>query len=531
MRENLFRRFTFKDVLIMLAVAVVYFTAGKLGLKLAFVNASATAVWPPTGIAIASLLILGLRFWPAIFIAAFLVNITTAGSLPSTIGIAIGNTLEGLVGAYLVSKFANGRETFNSPPNIFRFALLAGVLSTMVSATIGVSSLVLNGLAQLSEFGSVWITWWLGDLGGALIVAPLLIILSNNISISWNFKKTIETFFLFFLLVFVSSMIFFSQEKAVSITSHPYLIFPILMWIGFRLGQKATIIATFLLAAIATFATLNLLGPFTGPIQNDSLLLLQIFMGVTTISALILSSAILEREIAQNELNLRQKEKAEFLALAAHQLRTPLATLRWNIETLLETPLNSPVKKKLDSMYSSNLRMIHLVKDLLSIQRMDADKVGSKPEKINPLVVIAEVYKEYGTFAQKKDVALNPVNKVGKIPLITFNIHEFKEIMVNLISNAIKYNKPGGSVDITITAKSRFITMDIIDTGVGIPPKEQGKIFSQFYRTENALIKDPQGTGLGLYLVKFFVERRKGKVWFESKENLGTTFHLEIPQS
>src|SRR2546426_3852960 len=142
-------------------LAGVYFIAGKLGLRLAFVNASATAVWAPTGIALAAFLTLGYRVWPAVFIGAFLVNATTAGSIGTSICIAAGNTLEGLTGAHLVNRFAGGRNPFARAQDIFKFAALAAVASTMVSATCGVTTLLVAGLASRASYGSIWLTWWL----------------------------------------------------------------------------------------------------------------------------------------------------------------------------------------------------------------------------------------------------------------------------------------------------------------------------------------------------------------------------------
>ncbi len=118
---------------------------------MAIVNPSASAVWPPTGIAIAALLVLGYRAWPAILVGAFLVNITTSGSVLASLVIAGGNTLEALTGAYLVNRYANGRRAFERARDIFRFIVLAGLVSTTISATIGVASLVLNELTALSN--------------------------------------------------------------------------------------------------------------------------------------------------------------------------------------------------------------------------------------------------------------------------------------------------------------------------------------------------------------------------------------------
>ena len=139
----------------MVLLAIVYLIAGKLGLLLAFVNPSATAVWAPTGIALAATLMFGYRVWPGVMVGAFLVNVTTTGSIVTSLGIAAGNTLEGLAGAYLVTRFAHGRYAFERPKDIFKFALLAGILSTMVAATVGVTS-----RANLSVFARsiVWRT-------------------------------------------------------------------------------------------------------------------------------------------------------------------------------------------------------------------------------------------------------------------------------------------------------------------------------------------------------------------------------------
>ncbi|MGH7455162.1 MAG: MASE1 domain-containing protein, partial [bacterium] len=170
----------FKNLSVVAILAAIYFAAGKLGLKLAFVHASATAVWPPTGITMAAFLLLGYRVWPGIFLGAFLVNMTTAGSVATSIGIATGNTLEGLVGAYLVNRFAHGRNVFDRPLDIFKFTVFAGIVSTAVSATFGVTSLCLGSFANWANYASIWLTWWLGDAMGDLVVAPLLILWIAN---------------------------------------------------------------------------------------------------------------------------------------------------------------------------------------------------------------------------------------------------------------------------------------------------------------------------------------------------------------
>src|SRR5467141_5082072 len=175
-----------KKILIGLAVCAAYIVAGKLSLRLASVHPSVSPVWPPTGIAVATLVALGLRFWPSIFAGAFLVNITTAGSVLTSLGIATGNTLEAVLGSFLVIRFANGPNVFEKSWDILRFALYTGILSSAVAATFGVTSLTLCGFASWNQYGLLWRTWWLGDAAGAFIFAPFLLLWTSNPRVSWS---------------------------------------------------------------------------------------------------------------------------------------------------------------------------------------------------------------------------------------------------------------------------------------------------------------------------------------------------------
>lgn len=285
---------------VVVALAAVYLIAGKLGLLLAFVNASATAVWPPAGIALAALLVFGLRCWPGVFAGAFLVNVTTAGSVATSVGIAAGNTLEGLAGAYLVNRFAGGRHAFERPHDILKFAVLAGALSTTASATVGVTSLSLGGFADWADFGAVWLTWWLGDAMGDLLVAPLLVLWVANPRVHWHREQVIEAAGLLLGLVVVGQAVF-GGWMPLAAKNYPldYLCIPILVWAAFRFGQRETATAAVLLSGIALWGTLRGLGPFVRDQQNESLLLLQTFMGATALLALVFAAVVSERKQAE----------------------------------------------------------------------------------------------------------------------------------------------------------------------------------------------------------------------------------------
>src|SRR5213082_2535927 len=144
------------------ALTLIYLVAGKLSLHLAFLHKSASPVWPPAGIALAALLVLSYRAWPAIFVGAFLVNVTTAGNVATSLAIASGNTLEAVCGAWLVNRLAGGITVFDRPQGVFKFGL-AAVVSTIIGPAFGVTSLALCGFADWANYGPIWLTWWLGD--------------------------------------------------------------------------------------------------------------------------------------------------------------------------------------------------------------------------------------------------------------------------------------------------------------------------------------------------------------------------------
>src|SRR5207248_11038532 len=152
----------FSGVTAFVGLILIYFLAGKLGLELAFLQASASPVWPPAGIALGALLVFGYRTWPAIFVGAFLVNVTTAGNVATSLAIGAGNTLEAICGAWLVNRFAGGIRVFHRSRDVFKFAF-AAVASTVISPTVGVTGLMLAGFVDWTKYGAVWITWWLGD--------------------------------------------------------------------------------------------------------------------------------------------------------------------------------------------------------------------------------------------------------------------------------------------------------------------------------------------------------------------------------
>jgi PAS domain S-box-containing protein len=279
----------------LILVSAAYFGTAKLGLTLAHAQSSITAVWAPTGIALAALLIWGYRLWPAVALGALLANSWTGIPLISVLGITTGNTLEALVGAYLLLRFAGFQRSLEGIKDVLALVVFGGVISTMVSATVGVASLWLGGVTALSDIASDWRVWWVGDMGGDLVVAPLLLALASPGARSALRGRYVEAGASFALLVPFSVLVF-SQLPL------PYLLFPVFIWSALRFRQLGAAAASLVVGGIAVAFTANDAGPFVHGSPDDSLLLSQGFIGVASVSALLLAAVTSQRQRAVEAL-------------------------------------------------------------------------------------------------------------------------------------------------------------------------------------------------------------------------------------
>ena len=286
---------------LILVLALLYFCAGIFGLSLARVHPSASAVWPPSGIALAAILLWGYRLWPGIFLGAFAVNIAAAGSIAAALGIASGNTLEAILGAALVNRFANGPNAFDQTKSILKFILLAGILSTAVGATIGVTTLGLGGLAPWDNFVTIWLTWWLGDAAGNLIVASLLVLWFTQPLLPVKNLQLLEAAGLLLVLILVGWILFLTEIPS----GLEYFALVPLLWGALRFGRRGAVTAAFAMSAIALWGTLRDLGPFAPSDPMHSLLLLQVFLGTVTVTSLLVASVILERRRLEQRLRIK----------------------------------------------------------------------------------------------------------------------------------------------------------------------------------------------------------------------------------
>lgn len=224
-----------------------------------------------------------------------------------------------------------------------------------------------------------------------------------------------------------------------------------------------------------------------------------------------------------------ERAKDEFISIASHQLRTPLGSIRWNLELLLEKvrSLPSELATYARDAYTSTRRMSELVNDLLSVARIEQNRVQNIPEKTDIIAVIKEAIAEMQPLAKRRKVTIDSSDIKNQHAELWLDPKRFREVVQNMLSNAVKYTQ--GSVQIRVETRAKDLVVSITDNGIGIPLEDQPKLFAKFYRASNVTTTDTEGSGLGLFVVRSYVEAWGGRVWFTSTVNKGTTFYVSIP--
>jgi PAS domain S-box-containing protein len=279
---------------------LIYFVTARLGLHLMPVSGIAALVWPPSGIALAALYILGNRFWPAVALGELLVISFFGLPLMAACGMAIGNTLEAIVGVHLLRKVVRFRVDLGTIRSVIGLFTLAAFVSTLISATAGVTSLFLIGKISASVYWVTWRAWWIGDVLGDIIVASLIFVWSSRRWDALKPSKIPELVALVILAIGVAFWIFARKP----ISPELYLLFSLAIWSSLRFSPRETITLTFVVSVIAISGTIFGLGPFSDRSASENLLYLQLFLGVLSITGMILSAAVVERRDAVEKFKL-----------------------------------------------------------------------------------------------------------------------------------------------------------------------------------------------------------------------------------
>ena len=523
-----------------LLVGIAYLAAGKLGLRLAMVHESATAVWAPAGIALGGFLLAGARVWPAVFAAAFLTNATTTGALASSLAIAGGNTLEGLVGLELLRRACGGRRAFDSAGGVFRFCVLAGVLAPAVAATVGAGALTLEGLAAWDRCGAIWLTWWLGDAVGILCVTPLIVLWAPSSAAPGSPRPRFETVafvggvFLLAFAVFGGGFRFGDPHHPVGILCLPFVV-----WTAFRYGPRATALAVAGMAGIALWGTLQGRGPFVRADAHESLLGLQVFMGFLAVTTLAVAAAVEERRRADAEiaarlreltelnraLDLRKGELSTYHRLLSHDVSNVSGAALALLERLLleaDGPLSRKQQELLRRLYRQALEMNRMSENarmLVQIRDHGATEPRSAVDVSRTLRRTLETVRTLH-FDRPFDATVEGVDG------LTVQAPPFLEsVFLNLIDNAVRHSPRDVRPSIRIRSTEDDDGVRIAVRGGAPPPPE---LVAQLFRREFPN-RGSAGHGLGLVLVREVVQREGGAIRAQTvNDGEGDRFEVEL---
>ena len=503
-------------------VFVVYATTARLGLSFDALGGIASAVWPPTGIALAALSLRGLRLWPAVFVAAFAVNATTGIPIWSAGLIALGNTLEAVIGAALLRRLR-----FDSRIERLRDVLLlvgvAALGSTTVSATCGLVAAALGRVPMIKSAPAFWTVWWVGDVLGDLLIAPLIFVWATTPRLSRRPRRWIEAALLLGAVALVS-VVFFRHALAYQaihgLVRGTYPIVPVLIWAALRFEQRGVTSALVLVAAIAVSGAATGGGIFSTESTQDRLLLVQGFMAVTAVSMLTLGAALAERRAAVGA-------RDEFISIASHELKTPLTALQIELYGLLESnqkAMDERAGRKLARASRNADRLSRLIELLLDVSRIATGRMALRPERFDlwqALELIADTMRETAL----KAGSVFSLEGAGPI-LGRWDRLRVEQVAMNLLSNAFKYGA-GHPVVLSASIVDGQAVIEVRDEGPGVPENDLERIFNRFERA--APMRNHGGLGLGLYVSREIAGAHRGSITVRNLPQGGAAFTVRLP--
>ena len=519
-------------------VSLAYIVAARIGLSVDAVGGFATVVWPASGIALAALLLGGFRLWPAIAIGAFTANYLSGAPVLAAVGIAIGNTMEALVGTYLLQKVPDFRRELDRVRDVLAFMFLAAALSTLIAATIGVTTLLAFDLIPPAGYGETWLAWWLGDAIGIILVAPLILAW-----LEWKPRIRIarisESLGLASVIALTSFVVFGAEPGHEGVArAREYMLFPPLVWAALRFGPRGAVTSTAFTTAIAIVYTAMGQGPFARGDLHDSLLSLQLFAGIAGATFLVLGASMAERRRTARDLDTARelaesanKAKSGFLAVVSHELRTPLNAIMGYVDLLLleiAGPLTVNQRGILERIRQSQRHLLSLIEDMLGFAQVEAGRLSFVLQDVNVRHSIEAVEHIVNPETSKKALTLR-VSEIDPSLFVHADPDRLRQILLNLVTNAVKFTEPGGIIQIDAERVGNSVTIKVADTGIGISEQNLAHVFDPFFQVDQGGTRKHPGVGLGLSIVRDIVLAMNGDVAIESTAGKGTIVSISLP--
>ncbi|HEX3606415.1 MAG TPA: MASE1 domain-containing protein [Candidatus Dormibacteraeota bacterium] len=515
-------------------VALLYYSVGRLGLLLQFEHTNVSPVWPPSGFAVAALLILGPRVWPALAAAAFLVNLTTGLSPPVAAAIAAGNTGEYLLAAVLLRR-AGMRTGLARIADVVLLSAVGGLLAPLVAASVGTAAVSLGGYAPAGMLRTVWTTWWLGDGLGVVVFAPGLLVLHGLLRRArrspdrGSIPPIVEPTALAAVTLTVGGLVFLSSG------GFAYILFPLVVWAAVRFEQAGAAAVTLAVSSLAIWGTVHGTGPFATGTLNDRLTQLQLYSGAIGLTALVLAAAISGRRESEarvqqrtDQLEASNRELGAFTYTVSHDLRAPLRAIH-GFARMLATGdgavLSAEGSRHLETIARNARQMGRLIDSLLDHAQLGGQQLIRQP--VDPAAAARAAAEQMGAGgdpARAVDIIVEEMPGCRADPVLLGQVYE------NLLDNAVKFSRGREPARIRVGAQhgAGAPVYYVRDNGIGFDMRYAHKLFGLFERLHTG--PDFTGTGAGLAIVHRIIHRHGGRIWAEAEPGAGATFYFTIGQ-
>ncbi|GIL24430.1 MAG: hypothetical protein BroJett042_29430 [Bacteroidota bacterium] len=552
-------------------VAILYFASAWLGYALAFPGTTALSVWPPSGMAFALLVLMGRRVWPGIMIGALASNLLAFWNMQGlsqqaligvSVCIALGQTGEALVGRVLLTRLIKDTCPFKRTHDTFRFLFISIFMCVIGSGTASIS-LWASGIINSTTITDFFIHAWIGNLVGILLFTPLILATARLRNVTWSTPKLFEGGICVVSLLGISMLVRYGYFNNTLINSLPYLLIPFLLWLAFRFNLVAAMSVALCASLTAIYFTMQQVGPFVQSQPLESMLFLQVFIGVISMSTIVLSATVSERAGVQeqlrkfnanlesmvqertlalneeittrksteqklmrtnSELSKRNAELDNFVYSVSHDLRAPIASVLGLINLARKDDDPAMKNEYLNRINHSAMQQDDFIREILDQSRNARLEVKKEEVFFEPL--IEETFNQL-QYATTSSTSLEKIVSIKQTEAFHSDRWRLKVVLNNIISNAIRYrNGREPVVRVNVAINKRKATIEVEDNGRGIGSEHLGRVFDMFYRAtdENA------GSGLGLYIVKETLEKLHGQIKIESEIGKGTLVRLEIPE-
>lgn len=553
----------------LLLIVVVYTALNQLSILFAFPFTNSIGVWFPAGFALGVLLLFGVRIWPAIALGALISGMLLFlhfgipfkfETIVTIVLISSINTLEPLFANFLIRKAVKKHSPFKHASNVFLFLLIT-ICTSFIGASLITLALATDQIVSFEQFTIYLFRFALSNLVAIFLITPLLISWSKPFRLSISRRILIESVLFVAALGFVLSSLTLPAIANAAEKSLPFLVMPFIFWLAFRANRQIITLCILILSIGALYITAQFFGPFALTTESESILILQIFLSIISITALVINATVQERSNAEKALKLfnekletRVKERTaelkeeinirksteekikvsnkklrkanteldNFVYSVSHDLRAPIASVLGLVNLAKKEKDGKSLQSYLEMVAKSAQQQDAFIKDKLDLSRNSRLEVMQND--ISFQEIVENIFDQYQYMDLDKQIKKN-IQIDQKMPFSS-DKSRIKVVLNNLISNAIRHSKNKNvEIDITIEVNEALASILVKDNGVGIGKEHLQNIFKMFYRGTD----ETAGSGLGLYIVNETIDKLRGAINIQSEINKGTVVKIELP--